>query len=48
METLLGAVVERGRMTHVSVEFDGVSGGQEELRFIGCVLAVCEGSRERE
>lgn len=36
---VLGDVVAEGRMTHASVEFDGVSGGQEERCFIGCVLA---------
>lgn len=47
---VLGAVLAEGRMTHASVEFDGVSGGREELYYNGCVLSgrVCEGSRERE
>lgn len=44
---LLRAVVAEGRMTHASVEFDGVSGGQEELRFIGCVLAECVKAAEK-
>lgn len=44
---LLGVVVAEGRMTHASVEFDGVSGGQEELCFIGCVLAECVKAAEK-
>lgn len=44
---LLGVVVAEGRMTHASEEFDDVSGGQEELCFIGCVLAECVKAAEK-
>lgn len=40
-------MVAEGRMTHASVEFDGVSRGQEELYFIGCALAVCVKAAEK-
>lgn len=45
---LLGAVVAEGRMTHASVESEGVSGGREERCFIGCVLAECVKAAEKE